>query len=245
MANRNPRRPHRGPRDGRNVLISGDVPGDLGSRQPQGGARPVKEEWRESGNLEAREFGVPQADIPGGVRHLVNPETIPHTPPGVYERPADYHKYHGVESDDGQYYPPPGDVAGPREPGTVPKVEDAVPVYIIEGGGHNRIRALTTEGPMVIAAGTVDPVRLGTRDQRRTKFWICNENTPTAAGGTAPGIRIGTLEDTADNRGLLIPAGQIKDFNTQETVYATNQSGTAITISWGYETEVPAAGQGT
>ena len=240
------KRPHRGSRDGRNVLVSGDVPGDLGTRQPQGGARTLKEAFRESGDLESREFGVPEADIPGGVRHLINPETHAEKPPGVYERPADYHKYHGVESDNGQYYPSPDDVGKPRGTVAVPRVSDAVPVYIVEGGGkEKRIRALTTEGPMAIATGTTDPVRLGTRDPRRTKFWICNETTPAVAGGTGPGVRIGTLEDTADNRGLLIPAGQIKDFNTQETVYVTNQSGSTVTISWGYETEVPAAGTGT
>ena len=245
MANRH-RHPRRGPRDGRNVLISGDVPGDLGSRQPQGGARPLSEEYRESGNLEAREFGVPQADIPGGVRHIVSPETTPHYPPGVYERPADYHKYHGVESDDGQYYPPPGDVARPRDVARVPKIEDAVPVYILEGAGNEkRIRALITEGPMAFATGTTDPFRLADRDPRRVKFWICNETTPAVAGGTGPGVRIGSLEDAADNRGLLVPAGQIKDFNTQAAVYMTNQSGSSVTLSWGYETEIPAAGTGT
>ena len=238
MANR---RPRRGPRDGRNVLISGDVRGDMGTRQPQGGARPVSEEYRESGDLEAREFGTPQADIPGGVRHLVNPETIPDKPPGVFERPADYHKYHGVESDDGQYYPPPGDVGKPRETAGVPKISDAVPVYEVEHPGkERRIRALITEGPVNIPqlSGAPDPVRLADRDSHRVRFWIVNEDT-----NAAHGVRIGDWETCADGRGLLIAGAQREHFVTQDAVYVIQTtSGTGVIISWGYETEVPAAG---
>ena len=56
------KRPRRG-RPGPDVLVEGDT----GPRQPQGGAR-VREVFRESGDLASREFGVPQADVPGGLK---------------------------------------------------------------------------------------------------------------------------------------------------------------------------------
>lgn len=230
MANR---RPRRGPRDGRNILISGDT----GPREPQGGARPMSEEYRESGDLEAREFGVPQADIPGGVRHLVNPETIPHKPPGVYERPADYHKYHGVESDDGQYYPPPDDVGKPRGTVPVPKISDAVPVYIVEEGTGKRrvIRTLISAGPLGLAAGVAH--RIADRDPNRVKFWISVE---------AGAVRIGEEHMIEQGQGLVIQAGTgnavLQRFQTQDELWAVATFAAAATISWAAETEIPAAG---
>src|SRR5229473_836208 len=107
MASKRPRRGRPGP----NVLVEGDT----GPREPQGGARPGA---RESGDLKSREFGVPQADLPGGVVHVVNPETRQAKTAAKAERPADYHKYHGVPSDDGQYETPPdeSDLRKPPKP---------------------------------------------------------------------------------------------------------------------------------
>ena len=351
-------RPRRG-QPGADVLVEGDV----GEYHPQGGAR-LREVFRESGDLESREFGVPEADLPGGKGHVINPETEATDPAIPPERPADYHKYHGVPSDDGLYVVPDGEVGESERPAPVPKIQDAVPVYIVEGGGKAKvIRALTTEGPMAFPTGTVDPIRLATRDPKRTKFWITNENLPTqpgaagtqgasvttvgsvtspaadatitsqalaagvytvgwtvqlsgtlgagdannfvmesnnvqvaqslnsaaagtytqppvtvvipaggatveiealaigttgavytaqmtttpvpsaaTAGANPAGVRIGTLEDAADNRGLLILGNSTRDFNTQEALYMTNQSGSTVTLSWGYETEIQAAG---
>ena len=144
MARGRPRRGEPGP----NVIVSGDT----GEYHPQGGARTGADVYRESGDLDAREFGVPQADLPGGIRHMVNPETHAHKPAPGPERPADYHKYHGVPSDDGQYEPTPDETTlDTPPPDPEPKTTDAVPVYIVEGGGKQRvIRALITEGPVAI-----------------------------------------------------------------------------------------------
>lgn len=235
MSRNRPRRGEPGP----DVLVSGDT----GEYHPQGGARGPADAFLESGDLDAREFGVPQADLPGGVLHVVNPETHAARTAAKPERPADYHKYHGVPSDDGQYEPTPDETTlHTPAPDPVPKAsEAAVPVYIVEGGGKDKvIRTLVTEGPVTIPNATVDPFRLADRDPRRVKFWICNETT--ASAGTAPGIRIGDWETCTDLRGLLIPAATIKDFNSQDALYCTNQSGSPVTISWGYETEIPAAG---
>ena len=249
MANRRPRRGNPS-KDGhapghpsrRNVLIAGDT-GIFGGAQ--GGAQPGA---TESGDLAAREFGVPQADLPGGVKHLVNPQTRATKPPGVHERPADEHKFHGVEPIDfGQYVTPP-DATEERfpHPAPEPSYPDAVPVYIKQDpGGRPRIRVLITEGPQNIptTATAFDPIRIADRDQHRVKFWIQNE----AAAGATPatnGVRIGDWETVADGRGLLIPGGSTspRDFNTQEAVFVINPSAAALNISYGYETEIEMAG---
>jgi hypothetical protein len=238
MANKRTRvrRGHPGP----DVLVTGDD-GTYGG--PQGGARRLKEAFRESGDLESRQFGVPEADLPGGIRHFVNPETRSAEPGVPPERPADYHKYHGVPSDNGLYETPDPEVSRAARPAPVPKISDAVPVYLTERPGDARsIRALFTEGPVTIASGTVDPVRIADRDPDRVTFWICNETTASGTGASGPGVRIGDWETTGDGRGLLIPAATIKDFDTQDALYLINTSGSAITVSWGYLTEVPAAG---
>lgn len=236
MANRH--RPRRGPA-GSNTLVTGDTGTTAG---PQGGAKPGASA---SGDLDAREFGVPQADIPGGLRHKVNPETAPEKTAAKQLRPADEHKYHGVPPMDfGPYEDVPGvEHDKPPRPEPEPVISEAVPVYIQAGPGHKRkIRKLITEGPQVIPNAITDPVRIADRDPDRVKFWICNETTASGAGAAGPGVRIGDWETCADNRGMLIPAATLKDFITQDSVYLTNQSGTAVTVSWGYETEIEAAG---
>lgn len=236
MATRN--RPRRGSPSRGNVLVRGDT----GPRQPQHGAEPGA---TESGDLQAREFGVPQADLPGGVRHLVNTETVPAETVDKPRRPADYHKYHGVPSDDGQYYVTPDETTLKTLKATPePKFDDAVPVRIVEGTKVRSIRKLVTSGPLLIpAAATVDPIHIAVRDPNRVDFWICNETAAGGAGQATPGIRIGDYETCADLRGMLIPAATLQRFaGAQDEVYVTNQSGTAITISWGYLTEVEEAG---
>lgn len=351
-------RPRRGPAG--NPIVAGDT-GIFGG--PQGGAEPGA---TESGDLEAREYGVPQADIPGGVRHLVNPQTRPRKTADKPERPADYHKEHGViPQDDGLYVVPP-DATEERPPKAAPEPSyaDAVPVYIQSAPGRKpRIRVLVSEGPQNIPATTIDPIRIADRDPHRYKFWICNENlpvqpgaagtqgastttvgsvtspaadaiitsqalaagtytvgwtvqlsgtlaagdannfvmesnavqvaqslnsaaagtyvqppvtvvipaggatveiealaigtvgavysavmtvtpvpAPAAAGANPAGIRIGDYETAADSRGLLIPGNTLRDFNSQDAVWVTNQSGAVVTISFGYETELETAG---
>jgi len=236
---RNRRRPRRGPA-GPNVLVEGDTGIAAG---PQGGA---KDGATESGDLAAREFGVPQADIPGGLKHLVNPESVPAATVEVIPRPADYHKEHGVEPDDWEGYQVPPDESireRAERPAPEPHWNDAVPVYITDGPGKgNRILALVVEGPVTFPSGTVDPVRIAVRDPHRRKFWIVNETTASGAGAAGPGVRIGDWETTGDGRGLLIPAAQMKDFNSQDDIYLINNSGSSVTVSFGYETMVPAAG---
>jgi len=247
----NNRRGHRGRggRPARGGIPPGEAPlveGDTGiAAGPQGGAADPPD--TAAGDLAAREFGVPQADIPGGLKHLVNAPTVPAQTVDKPERPADYHKEHGVEvADWGQYDTPAGRLehdghSHAPDLRVIPDNELAIPVYQVEGPhGTKRLVSLITEGPVTVPSPTLDPVRLANRDPSRRKFWITNETTPASSGATGPGIRIGDWETTADGRGLLVPAGQMKDLFCQDDVYATNQSGTAITISWGVETSIPA-----
>lgn len=167
------KRPRRG-RPGTDALVEGDT----GPRQPQGGAR-VREIFRESGDLQSREFGVPQADVPGGKTHVVNPETHAHRPPGVTERPADYHKYHGVESDDGGYETPDTSV-GPVQHAYGPaRLEDAVPVYVVEKPGKERVRRDGIPFNVNVPAAGSQPARICNIDTDRVEIQLLNEDSST------------------------------------------------------------------
>lgn len=167
MSRKRGSRPRRG-RPGPNVLVEGDPGSVTGvSRDPQHGAAP---DVSLSGDLDAREFGTPQADIPGGVKHLVNPETKPAKTPEIPRRPADYHKEHGVEPDDwGQYVLPPDESEHVRADRPAPEVkwDDPVPVRIVEGK-HPRVHRAANANRINIQPNTsVDPTRVCNRDQER------------------------------------------------------------------------------
>ena len=205
-------RPRRGNPDS-SVLIEGDTgifPGPLGGAEP--GAT-------ESGDLASREFGVPQADIPGGVRHLVNPQTRPGRPPGVPERPADYHKEHGVEPlDDGQYVTPPdaSEERAPR-PAAEPKIHDAVPVYVVPRPDRRR-RGAAPRKVTVPAAGN-PPVRLFSGNDNRIGVLLLNESATI--------IRIGEIEIETASGGAALPASMSNYLyiSTADSLYAVADSG--------------------
>jgi hypothetical protein len=167
-------RPRRGD-PGPNVLVEGDV----GEYHPQGGAREGRDAFRESGDLEAREFGVPQADLPGGKGHIIN-EPTRHAKPAVKpERPADYHKYHGVPSDNEDYEVPEADVGRAPKQAPVPKVADAVPVYIVEGAQAKVLRMASPRHEICPASTAAEPVRICGKNPRRVKVGLLNEDTAT------------------------------------------------------------------
>ena len=169
MASRRPRRGRPGP----DVLAEGDTGTYAG---PQGGER-VKDFFRESGDLESREFGVPQADLPGGKTHVVNPPTRQVKPGGVPERPADYHKYHGVPSDDGPYELPPGDITPGPAPMPAPMVHEAVPVYIVEEPEKHRVRRDCVATNINIPAAGAEPTRVCSENPQRVEILILNEDS--------------------------------------------------------------------
>lgn len=175
MSKNRPRRGEPGP----DVLVSGDT----GEYHPQGGARTGADMYRESGDLDAREFGVPQADLPGGVLHVVNPETHPARTAPRPERPADYHKYHGVPSDDGQYEPTPDEttLGTPPRPAPVPVVPDAVPVWIVEQGSARKTRRTAITDTIMLPAVGSDPARICNADDSRDEIMLlCTDSTHDA-----------------------------------------------------------------
>ena len=234
MANRH--RPRRGPA-GSNILVTGDTGTTAG---PQGGAKPGASE---SGDLQSREFGVPQADIPGGLRHKVNPEARPAETTVKPERPADYHKYHGVPSDDGQYAETPGvELDKPPKAAPEPKFDDAVPVYIVEQGSRGKVvRRFGSEGPLTVpvtfpqTATGVEPLRILNRDLKRSRAYVTVEST----NGT---IRIGSFEDVQDGRGLKVVNQTTLILEEQDDLWAGNTGANPGVISVAWETEIEAGG---
>jgi hypothetical protein len=223
MARHRPRRGEPGP----DVLAEGDV----GEYHPQGGAREDQDAYRESGNLQAREFGVPQADLPGGKGHTVNPPTRPEKPAVPPERPADYHKYHGVPSDDGQYEVPDGEVGKTPKPAPVEKIPDAVPVYIVEGTSARVIRTASPRHIICPASTAAEPVRVCGKNTRRARIGLLNEDTATdirigAARGdllTGPGGALG---------GSLVPwpCNSYLWLETQDELYAIGAKGSGTPL---------------
>jgi hypothetical protein len=228
MANRH--RPRRGPA-GHNILVTGDTGTTAGA---QGGAKPGASE---SGDLDSREFGVPQADIPGGLRHVVNPETTPAATAAKQLRPADEHKFHGVPPMDfGQYADVPGtEQDKPGRPEPEPKTDDAVPVYLVERGGDERmIRRLVVAGPLTLAIGAVQ--RIADRDPHRRRLYVCKEASTGACRITSDRF------EAEQGIGLAIPSTTLQSFDTQDEVFVTNTGAATTVISWGFDTDVPASG---
>ena len=234
MAAKRPRRGQPGP----DVLVEGDT----GPRQPQGGAR-VGEVFRESGDLASREFGVPQADVPGGKAHVVNPQAVPERPPGVPQRPADYHKYHGVPSDEGLYETPDDTVGRAPRPAPVPEIQDAVPVYIVERGVGKRKskRVMYTDTINLPAVGS-DPAALCGRDEDRDEVMLLctsginnvlfSDNYASLASATAT---------THGGCGFLSKnATTYTRLASQEQIWATSDAASGSQVAVVIVTEVPA-----
>lgn len=237
-----PRRGHPG-----NPLIEGDTGIAAG---PQGGAKPGASE---SGDLSAREFGTPQADLPGGLVHIVNQPADQAKTVAKPERPADYRKRHGVPGDDGQYVTPgdESDLGKAPKPEPVPKLSDAVPVYEVEHPDKGPVirTFVGAQRRTLLAAFGDGPVKLASRDPHRKSVWLQNEN-----GTRGNVVLLGTRQQIEEAIGLgagapeypcfaLIGNTGPQEIDVQDEWYAANPiSGTAITISWGYLTEIRAEG---
>jgi hypothetical protein len=126
---------------------------------------------------------VPQADIPGGKGHVASGQSVPERPPGVPDRPADYHKYHGVPSDDGPYETPDAEVGRAPRPAPVPEISEAVPVYIVEEPAARSKRreaafdSISVASATSVTSGTAEPTRILNRDDSRVEVLILNEDS--------------------------------------------------------------------
>lgn len=172
--------------------------GDYGAYPgPQGGDQPGAEE---TGDLDSREFGVPQADIPGGKRHWVSPQAVPREPVRRGERPPDYHKYHGVPpTEPGQYVTPPTedqDTGRPRQ-ASEPKFDVAVPVYIQQSPHKGPVKRIVACDSITVPVSTTEPIRVCGSDPDRVTLQILNEDQATD-------IRFGTRSDCIEGRGAML-----------------------------------------
>lgn len=158
----------------------------FGQYEKQGGEAPGASE---SGDLQSREFGVPQADIPGGVNHLVNEQAKPVKPVHHGERPADAHKYHGVPPMDDGLYTKPGradeqERDHQKPPPVRHKYSEAVPVSIVEDPERPHVRRTSVCYSVNIAAGNPatgsnEPTRICNRDDDRVSIQVLNEDSST------------------------------------------------------------------
>jgi hypothetical protein len=219
-------RPRRG-EPGPDVLVSGDT----GEYHPQGGARDGGDAYRESGDLQSREFGVPQADLPGGKGHTVNAAT-PHTRPAVKpERPADYHKYHGVPSDNGLYEVPEPQIGRIPRPAPVPKVPDAVPVYVVEGAQARVLRTASPRHIICPASTSAEPALVCGTDQRRVRIGLLNESTNTDVRiGAAPGELVTGPGGALGGALVPWPCNSYLWFETQDSLYAQGATGSGTPL---------------
>jgi len=203
----------------------------------------VREVFRESGNLESREYGVPQADIPGGKAHVANPQTVPEKPPGVPDRPADYHKYHGVPSDDGPYETPDDTVGRAPRPAPVPEIQDAVPVWIVERGvGKRKSKRVAYTDTISLPAVGSDPARLCNADESRDEvLLLCTSGSNNALFSDSYASLAAATATTHGGCGFLSnSATSYLRLATQEQLWATSDTSTASQVAVVVVTEVPA-----
>jgi hypothetical protein len=177
-------RPKRGPA-GPDIEI-GDP---FGHYEYQGGAAPGASE---SGDLQSREFGVPQADIPGGLNHLVNTESH-HVKPSVRPQEQPVINDHGVPPVDGTQYefPEKADKIG-KTPKASPKPKHehdyAVPTYTVEKPGRESVyRDVEPYNVNVVPVGS-QPTRVCNLNRDRISIGLLNEDSATD-------IRIGQLQE--------------------------------------------------
>ena len=99
----------------------------------------------------------------------------------------------------------------------MPKLTDAVPVYIVEGQ-DGRVRRETAMDSVLVtgtATGAIDPVRLCTRDDSRVNIRLLNEDANN-------NLRIGSYTELSESRGAMLPAvtNTYTTLETQDEVFA-------------------------
>ena len=236
-------RPHRG-KAGPEIEL-GDP---FGQYEKQGGDAPGPSE---SGDLQSREFGVPQADIPGGLNHLVNTQTKPEKTVHKGQQPADYHKAHGVPPQDleGYTFPQQADTIerDKSKPAPLPTYHEAVPVYEVEGPEAERFLIKTYMFNLRVHASTsAEVTRICDRDPRRKSLKVLNEDSTVD-------IRISANEEelqtaSAQGTGAAGSGGLIwhgtnsyTEIDTQEELWAITTSGATASLSVIIVTEVAEA----
>lgn len=207
MSRSRSKRPHRGP---------AGIDADKGNRFAD---EPV-----------GRALGLDSRNIPGGQAggHLVNAPTVPtrpEVPPEADLFAPDSLLLHGVYDPDTEpgFRTPPPDVSRAPRPDPEPKIEDAVPVYIVPRP-KRRTAGASPRRVAIPAAGNM-PVRLFSENEERVGVSLLNESATI--------IRIGETETDAANYsggpsgGAALPASMTSYLwiGTQDSLYAVADSG--------------------
>lgn len=216
----NPRRPGGGP------LVAGSPPGPRADQREAGADTPA-----------GRQLGLDDREIPGGKTHLVNPES-PSTPPKEGKAGALFEgmNAHGVPDTLAEPgYEVPSHHAGkaPR-PAAEPELDEAVPVYLVERPGRNRVLRVSGMYNVLCPANTAaQPARLCNPDPARVEVRLLNED-PTND------VRVGALEDINDSNlgggnadGCLIShcASSYTTIPTQGELFAHSVNSSSVRVS--------------
>jgi hypothetical protein len=207
MSSRSRKRPRRGP---------AGIDADKGNRF--------------AGEPVGRALGLDSRDIPGGQAggHLVNAQTIPtrpQVPPEADLFAPDSLLDHGVYDPDTEptWRKPSPDVGRAPRPAPEPKIDDAVPVYIVPR--PKRRTSGASPRRVAIPASGNPPVRLFSENEERVGVSLLNESATI--------IRIGETESDAANYsgtpsgGAALPASMTSYLwiSTQDSLYAVADSG--------------------
>ena len=172
-------RPEGGP------LVAGSPPGPAADQAERGADTPA-----------GRQLGLDSREIPGGVPHLVNPESPPHHPKqGKAGALFDGMQAHGVPDTLAEpgYEVPSTHVGRAPRPEPEPQIDDAVPVFMVERPGKRTvIRVSGMYNRLVVANSAAVPTRLCDPDPRRVEVRLLNEDPVND-------VRVGQYEDTNDS----------------------------------------------
>jgi hypothetical protein len=178
-------RPRTAPRPRGGPLVAGSPVGPRADQAEPGADTPA-----------GRQLGLDGRYIPGGKTHLVNPES-PSTPPreGKAGDLFEGMNAHGVPDDTGEpgYEVPSAHVGPAPRPAPEPKLDDAVPVYMVERPGKRKVTRVTAMFNVLAPANTAAlPARLCSPDEARVEVRVLNEDP-------ANDVRVGMLEDINDS----------------------------------------------
>lgn len=219
-------RPGQAHRPAGGPLVAGSAPGPRADQAEPGADTPA-----------GRQLGLDSREIPGGINHLVNPESPSQRPKqGTAGALFDGMNAHGVLDTLAEPgYEVPNTHAGkaPR-PEPEPVLEDAVPVYMVEAPGKRTvIRVSGMRNVLVVANTAAAPTRLCSEDPRRVEVRLLNEDPVND-------VRVGQFEDINDGGegggsqdGILLShcASTYTTIPTQYELFARSLNSSTVRVS--------------
>ena len=188
---------------------------------------------------EGRELGLDDREIPGGLNHLANAESHvskAHVPATEHIKAGEAHGVPPRDPDEPYASPRPGERVVTPKPAQLPREEDAVPVFIVEGPGRQRVRRDVAAEQITVPAAGSDPVRVCSVDSNRVQISLLNDD---AANDNQFSESIGTV---IEQRGAILPHGatSYRTLKTQGELWALSTAASAVKMSKIIETEINA-----